>query len=142
MRKKGLRRMGVGRPGEYEVGYGRPPEQTRFRPGQSGNPNGRPKGTKNVAVMARVALERKVHVVAKGVRKKMTVREVSLRKVADKALAGDQRALAFLFALTREQSPSESAQSDTAVPENQDLEIIKEFLKRQRPKTLKRHDQT
>lgn len=34
------------RPG-YEVGYGKPPEATRFRPGQSGNPKGRPKGAKN-----------------------------------------------------------------------------------------------
>jgi hypothetical protein len=31
----------------YEVGYGKPPETTRFRPGQSGNPNGRPRGKKN-----------------------------------------------------------------------------------------------
>lgn len=36
----------VARPG-YEVGYAKPPEATRFRPGQSGNPRGRPKGTKN-----------------------------------------------------------------------------------------------
>jgi hypothetical protein len=34
------------RPG-YEVGYGKPPEATRFQPGQSGNPKGRPKGAKN-----------------------------------------------------------------------------------------------
>jgi hypothetical protein len=34
------------RPG-YEVGYAKPPEATRFKPGQSGNPRGRPKGAKN-----------------------------------------------------------------------------------------------
>jgi len=28
-----------------EVGYKRPPKATRFKPGQSGNPKGRPKGT-------------------------------------------------------------------------------------------------
>jgi hypothetical protein len=35
------------RPGResYEVGYAKPPEKTRFRPGQSGNPWGRPKGS-------------------------------------------------------------------------------------------------
>ncbi len=31
----------------YNVGHGKPPEATRFRPGQSGNPKGRPKGKKN-----------------------------------------------------------------------------------------------
>ena len=31
----------------YAVGYGKPPEATRFRPGTSGNPKGRPKGRKN-----------------------------------------------------------------------------------------------
>mgnify|MGYP001597898680 CR=1 FL=1 len=34
------------RPG-YDVGYARPPNATRFKPGQSGNPKGRPKGAKN-----------------------------------------------------------------------------------------------
>ncbi len=36
----------VARPG-YEVGYAKPPETTRFKPGTSGNPRGRPKGAKN-----------------------------------------------------------------------------------------------
>jgi hypothetical protein len=31
----------------YTVGHGKPPEATRFKPGQSGNPKGRPKGKKN-----------------------------------------------------------------------------------------------
>lgn len=31
----------------YEVGYGKPPVHTRFKRGQSGNPRGRPKGSKN-----------------------------------------------------------------------------------------------
>jgi hypothetical protein len=33
---------------ERSVGYGAPPVHTRFRPGQSGNPAGRPKGTTSV----------------------------------------------------------------------------------------------
>lgn len=31
----------------YEVGYGKPPVETRFAPGRSGNPKGRPRGAKN-----------------------------------------------------------------------------------------------
>lgn len=31
----------------YEIGYAKPPKDTRFQPGRSGNPKGRPKGTRN-----------------------------------------------------------------------------------------------
>ena len=41
-----LRKKLKSEPG-YKVGYAKPPEETRFKPGQSGNPNGRPKGSKN-----------------------------------------------------------------------------------------------
>ena len=34
--------------GDYLVGKGRPPLETRWQPGQSGNPNGRRKGRRNV----------------------------------------------------------------------------------------------
>lgn len=32
---------------DYEVGYSKPPKHSRFKPGQSGNPGGRPRGAKN-----------------------------------------------------------------------------------------------
>ncbi|MEM9435268.1 MAG: DUF5681 domain-containing protein [Pseudomonadota bacterium] len=34
-------------PSTYDVGYGKPPTANQFKPGQSGNPKGRPKGSKN-----------------------------------------------------------------------------------------------
>jgi hypothetical protein len=38
-------------PGDYAVGYRRPPEDKRFRKGTSGNPRGRPKGSKNARIL-------------------------------------------------------------------------------------------
>jgi hypothetical protein len=31
----------------YQVGYGKPPTESRFKPGRSGNPKGRPQGARN-----------------------------------------------------------------------------------------------
>ena len=42
---KRLAKVPVEKP--YAVGHGKPPEATRFKPGRSGNPKGRPKGTGN-----------------------------------------------------------------------------------------------
>ena len=41
---------------DYPVGYGRPPEHTRFAKGVSGNPAGRPTGTKNLKAIIRDSL--------------------------------------------------------------------------------------
>src|SRR5437868_239041 len=41
------RHLRISRPAPYDVGYGKPPASTRFKPGQSGNPKGRPRGAKN-----------------------------------------------------------------------------------------------
>lgn len=34
-------------PKQYKVGYGNPSKSTQFKPGQSGNPKGRTKGSRN-----------------------------------------------------------------------------------------------
>lgn len=51
---------------EYEVGYGRPPKATRFRAGQSGNPNGRKKRASSIQDEAREMLAQIVDVKLNG----------------------------------------------------------------------------
>ena len=46
---------------EYKVGPGRPPKEHRFKPGQSGNPNGAKRKPKPIAPDLKAALERALH---------------------------------------------------------------------------------
>jgi hypothetical protein len=84
---------------DYEIGKGKPPVAARWKPGQCGNPKGRPKKAKGTATMAREELERSLPVIVNGRKKHMSVRAVAYRKLGDKAAGGDQKALTFLLML-------------------------------------------
>lgn len=45
---------------DYEVGFGKPPKHTQFEKGRSGNPKGRPKGSKNIPMLVREIFDEKV----------------------------------------------------------------------------------
>jgi hypothetical protein len=60
------------------VGYGSP-NGTRFKKGQSGNPQGRPKGTLNLATVLWRALREKVVIYENGRRKSVTKLEASVK---------------------------------------------------------------
>ena len=77
----------------YEVGYGKPPAQTQFKPGTSGNPQGRPKRPKRVEDLIGSLLKRKMFVTIGGVRKRITSIEALVEKLFILALQGDRKAL-------------------------------------------------
>jgi len=78
---------------DYEVGYGRPPKATQFKQGQSGNPRGRPKASKNVGTMLEEVFFQKIPITEKGVRREVTVLEAILRQLVNGALKGEVRQL-------------------------------------------------
>ena len=88
-------------PGNYQVGYGKPPLHTRFRKGHSGNPNGRPRGSKSFATLVNQALEQPVVLRKNG--RTMTKRELLAEQLVNKAASGDYRATRLL---TVELAPS------------------------------------
>jgi hypothetical protein len=74
-----------------------PPEAHRFKPGQSGNPSGRPKGIKSVDKELEAALKQMVRVRVGARFVKMTRLEAMTRTLADKAVAGDAKAVRLLI---------------------------------------------
>jgi len=104
------------------VGYGNPPKETRFKQGKSGNPKGRPKGSKNFAIVLQDELKAKIVVTEGGKRKKISKREAIAKQLVNKAAAGDPKAMPILFNETRTQenlSPSTSPQDVLTSEEDQ-----------------------
>ena len=81
---------------EPEVGYGRPPVKNRWKKGQSGNPKGRPKRSKNLTTLIDQELERRIEIKEAGMRQNLTKREAIVRRLVNGALAGNTRSIEFL----------------------------------------------
>jgi hypothetical protein len=81
----------------YAVGYAKPPSNTRFKPGQSGNPGGRPKGAKNFSTAIEDALRARVTVTENGKRRRLSKREVIAKRLVNRAAEGDLRALPLVL---------------------------------------------
>jgi hypothetical protein len=135
MRKKVRKRRA-----RYAVGYGRPPTASQFQPGQSGNPNGRPKGVRNASSIARDALERTINVKVKGTWRKMTVRKAACLRLAERAVAGDAKALDYLLSLEGEEHPPGPNQAESDRSAAKDLVILQDFFDRRRGSLPQGHD--
>ena len=94
---------------DYEIGKGRPPKSTQFKPGQSGNPKGRPKGKRNFATELEEILTAPVPISENGRRRKVTSRMAALMKLRKKALEGDGRALDRYLELALAHAADEAA---------------------------------
>jgi hypothetical protein len=91
-----------------DVGYGRPPVDKQFKPGQSGNPRGRPKGRKGIRQMFLDLANRKVTITESGRRRTVTKAEVALTQIINKAAAGSERALNLFIGLMQQAEPGSS----------------------------------
>jgi hypothetical protein len=83
--------------GDNAVGYGHPPEHTRFQPGRSGNPKGRPKGSKNFSTLFSEELAQLVTLTENGKRRRMPKRQALAKQVINKALSNDPKAAALVL---------------------------------------------
>ena len=81
---------------DYEVGYGKPPRDTRFKRGQSGNPRGRPPGAKNLSTLLNEALDELVVVTENGGRNRISKRRAAFKQLVNDAAKGEWRALKLL----------------------------------------------
>jgi len=103
-------------PAQYEVGYGRPPKATRFKPGSSGNPKGRPKGSKAPKTLLEEALSSPIIITEGGVTRKIEQREALFKSLVAKAIKGDARSASLLVRLMEQYGISDPNGSDPRKP--------------------------
>jgi len=83
------------------VGYGRPPKATRFAKGTSGNPSGRPRGSRDLRADLQDELAELISVNDEAGRaQRITKQRALVKAIVQKALRGDVRAVNTLFSLT------------------------------------------
>src|SRR5262245_1954748 len=116
------------RSGAYAVGYGRPPQSTRFKPGVSGNPNGKPKGSRPVGAVLQDIIQQKIAVTENGKTRRLPVLEIMLRRLANEAMRGEQRSIKFLLSLLEHYGDSSQTTLQLSEMLAEDAEILTEYL--------------
>lgn len=120
---------------KYDVGYGKPPQHTRFKKGQSGNPAGRPKGATNIQTEMKGLIKSKTKIKANGAVKTVSTSRALCMAMVRKAMAGDVRAFSKIVEtlgpeMTDELKAAASELSST------DLDILRRALELENEQTL------
>ena len=117
---------------DYEVGYGKPPRHTRFEPGRSGNPRGRPPGAKNMKTLLNKALNELVIVTEDGGRRKVSKREAIVTQLVNRSAKADYKAIQILLGMLRDIEGDTDAHSSDAAFTEADQQIIQRIRSRLR----------
>jgi Family of unknown function (DUF5681) len=125
------------------VGYRRPPKKTRFQPGLSGNPRGRPKATPNLKTDLLEELAESIRVREGDREMKITKQRAVVKALVSSAIKGDMRAANALFSFVTRAFGDDNEGSRQNAASAQDLEILENFVGREvRKRALKDQPET
>jgi len=116
--------------GTNDVGYCKPPKNSRFKPGESGNPRGRPRGSLNWGMVLQRALGEKVVINENGRCTIMTKLEAAIMQLVNKAASGDGKAIHYLCQLVVSVEERSVAVEPSAQISETDQKVIANILRR------------
>ena len=103
--------MSKGPRSKYSVGFKKPPRQTQFKPGQSGNPSGRPKKrAMSFAESFEKELNTFIFGTIGGKRRRFTKQDAIVKHQIKKAIDGDQRSTEFVLRVLESRSVEQAEQ--------------------------------
>jgi hypothetical protein len=114
---------------DKDVGYRRPPKEHQFSEGQSGNPRGRPKGTRNLRSDLAQLMKKSVVVRENGKPRRISGQQAMLLSLYDKALRGDLKAATSLIGMVQKLDPSAGEPVQDRTLSESDEAILENFLR-------------
>ena len=112
---------------DYEVGDRRPPKHSQFKPGVSGNPKGRPKGSVNLRTRIARQLRQTVPVTRHGRQVKMLKADLIAHQIVDAAAKGNLKAALWTVQVDDEASiaaSNSSTEDPFELPNRENLRFI------------------
>jgi Family of unknown function (DUF5681) len=108
----------------------RPPRKGQFHPGQSGNPRGRPKGSKNIRTYVHELLGAKIPVIEGGKTRNIPRAQAIAIQLVNLAAKGDPKGLAAILNLTRELDEAIGQSRPGALMQIADEEVMQDIIAR------------
>lgn len=99
----------------YRVGYRSPPKTTQFKKGESGNPKGRPKGSRGLQTIMVEELKSNVTIHENGRSKTVKKGEVIVKQMVNKAMAGDHKAAHLVLGVSQQHEYQESLKESSVM---------------------------
>lgn len=114
---------------KYEIGYGKPPKNSQFKPGQSGNKKGRPKGSKNSYSIIKEILDQKITIKENGKEIRISKKAAIFVQFINKTIKGDNKSFATLLPhILGMEMKEEDREQILAALNQDDREIIQTYL--------------
>ena len=114
----------------YTIGFRKPPKHTRFAKGKSGNPNGRPKGSQNLATVLDKACRQRIRITTNGVTRYVSKFEATMLQLCNKAASGDLKAIRELHNWTVSLANFEQADIPPVISDESDPLVMANILMR------------
>jgi Family of unknown function (DUF5681) len=115
---------------DFKVGYKKPPTESQFKKGRSGNPSGRPKGSKNF-VTSFHEISREPILVTEGGRSVTRSKfDVILLRMVNDAISGSAPARRDFFQAIRLFQQDEVPDATASESSDRDAELMKNFMTR------------
>lgn len=113
---------------EYDVGYGKPPNHTKFKKGQSGNPRGKPKGKKSLKTILAEELLAQMTIGLNGKSVTGTRQRLMFQTLTAKAAVGDIASQRLLLPLVLQIIGAEGMDAGKPALTAQDQRLLDEML--------------